>query len=233
MSNLSLNIVIPTYNAEATLPLLTAEIFSVLPEDRVAIFFVDDASRDNTREVIRQLACRYDSIYYRFSETNRGQQASLKIGLEMIPEECDYVITMDDDLQNPVSLIPELLQQIQTGYDMVYAVPEKKAEGIQAQPTLYRRIGSRFRDLLFESFLNKPAGVQVSSFRIMTRDLAKKVSASEKKFFYLSAEALQHKIRVGNIFYSYIPRQSGKSSYDLFKLVALYLNIIYSYKLKK
>ena len=233
MRKLHLYIIVPTFNGEATVGLLAEQLLHVLGQHQVTLLFVDDASQDNTRDVIRNLAEKHDAILYSFSDENQGQQASVRIGLSMISRDCDYVITMDDDMQNPVSVIPEMVKQIQSGYALVYAISEKDGTEIHIYPPLYRRIGSHLRDRLFESFLNKPAGIQVSSFRIMTQELAAKVSTSEKKFFYFSAEALQYKIKVGNVFYPFTPRHSGRSSYRLLKLIKMYLNIIYTYKLKK
>ncbi|MBR0597171.1 glycosyltransferase family 2 protein [Sinanaerobacter chloroacetimidivorans] len=227
-----INVIIPTYNASGTVRLLTEQLEKELGRYDFRILFVDDASMDDTRDIIQTLAQEYPNIDYFFARKNRGQQASLHTGLKMISEPCEYVITMDDDLQNPVSVIPSLLETMKSGYDLVYAVPVIGKEAVNPSPSFIRRLGSRFRDLLFDSFPNKPAGVRVSAFRILSYELAVKIAESKKKYFYLSAEAFQYDIRTANITYEYVPRHCGRSSYRFGKLLLVYFRLLMSYKLK-
>lgn len=230
--NTFLTIIIPTYNASGTIRLLADQLKQTLAEYDFRILLIDDASTDNTREIILSLAESYPNVDYFFAPKNRGQQASLLTGLRMLPKLCKYVLTMDDDLQNPVNVIPSLIQKIESGYDLVYAVPVSSGNKRDEAPSLIRRLGSRFRDCLFDSFGNKPPEVKVSSFRIFTGELAMKIAKSDRKFFYLSAEAFRYPIRSSNITYEYVARHFGRSSYHLGKLLVLYLKIYLSYKLK-
>lgn len=237
-----LNVIVPTYNASGTINELVDQLEKELGQYDFRILLVDDASEDNTRELILSLAGAYSNIDYYFAPKNRGQQSSLRTGLGRMSVPCEYVVTMDDDLQNPVSVIPALIEMIQSGYDLVYAVPVfgKESGGGESgtgchapcAPSSVRRLGSRFRDLLFDSFTNKPPGIRVSAFRIMTGDLAEKLARSKKKFFYLSAEAFQYEIRAANISYEYVPRRCGRSSYHFGKLLLVYCKLLISYKLK-
>jgi len=230
--DIHINIIIPTYNASETIRLLVDQLEKELDSCEFRIILVDDASTDNTPVIISSLADSRPNITYHFSQKNRGQQASLQTGLKMISEPCDFVITMDDDLQNPVCVIPLLIEKIKSGYDLVYAVPDVVSTRGGRSPSLMRRFGSRLRDLLFDSFTNKPPGIKVSAFRIMTYDLAVRASRSEKRFFYLSAEAFQYKISAANILYEFVPRSCGRSSYHFGKLLLVYLKLFVTYKLK-
>lgn len=230
--NTFMTIIIPTYNASGTIRLLAEQLEQELAGYNFRLLLIDDASTDNTREIILSLAESCPNIDYFFAPKNRGQQASLLTGLRMLTGPCRFVLTMDDDLQNPASVIPSLIQEIESGYDLVYAVPVSGGNKRDEAPSLIRRLGSRFRDRLFDSFGNKPPEVKVSSFRIFTCELAMKISKSDRKFFYLSAEAFRYPIRSSNITYEYVPRHSGRSSYHLGKLLVLYLKIFLSYKLK-
>jgi len=251
-----LNVIVPTYNASGTISELVEQLEKELGQYDFRILLIDDASEDNTRELILSLAGAYSNIDYYFAPKNQGQQASLRTGLGRMSVPCEYVVTMDDDLQNPVSVIPALIETIQSGYDLVYAVPVfgNEAGGRKLEeeygesgtgrhapggdshtpgpPSRFRRLGSRFRDLLFDSFTNKPPGIRVSAFRIMTGNLAEKLARSKKKFFYLSAEAFQYEIRAANISYKYVPRRCGRSSYHFGKLLLVYCKLLISYKLK-
>jgi len=226
-----INIIIPTYNASGTIRLLVEQLEKKLGGYKVRIILVDDASTDNTRDIILSLAKELPNINACFVPKNRGQQVSLLTGLKMISEPCDFVITMDDDLQNPVDVIPLLIEKIKSGYDLVYAVPAVDNNSRKPAPSAFRRLGSRFRDLLFDSFTNKPPGIKVSAFRIMSYDLAMKIAKSEKKYFYLSAEAFRYNIRTANVTYEYVPRPCGRSSYHFGKLLLVYLKLFLTYKL--
>lgn len=227
-----INIIIPTYNASGTIRLLVEQLEKELGGDNLRIILIDDASSDNTMDIILSLAEDYTNIDCFFARKNRGQQASLLTGLKMISEPCDFVVTMDDDLQNPVSMIPILIDKIQSGYDLVYAVPAVETNSSNPAPSAFRRLGSRFRDHLFDSFTNKPPGIKVSAFRIMSYELAMKIAKSQKKYFYLSAEAFRHDIRTANVTYEYVPRLCGRSSYHFGKLLHVYLKLFLTYKLK-
>jgi len=227
-----ISIIIPTYNAAGSIRLLVEQLEKELSWYEFRIILVDDVSSDNTRDIILSLEKDHPNINYYFSSRNRGQQLSLLTGLNMISEPCDFVITMDDDLQNPAGVIPLLIDKIKSGYDLVYAIPTAEGNSCNPAPSAFRRLGSRFRDLLFESFPNKPPGIKVSAFRIMTYELAMKIIKSEKKFFYLSAEAFQHNITAANVTYEYVPRLCGRSSYHIGKLLLMYLKLFFTYKLK-
>ena len=227
-NNKIIEIIIPVYNGEKTLIPLTERIHSSLAGHPVRLVFVDDGSRDRSRELILELQGQHPHIRSYFQPENRGQQQAVLKGLSLIAEDSDYVVTMDDDLQNPPELLPRLLNEIHQGRDLVYGVPRG-----QTGP-LYRKIGSRLRDLLFTLFLDKPRGVEVGAYRIMTRELARKIAGAQGSFFYFSAEAFRHKpLRAAHIHYPYSPRLHGTSSYDLPKLVRLYGRILYHYVIRR
>lgn len=227
-----IKIIIPTYNASGAIRMLVEQIVAELGRFDLQIILVDDASLDNTRDIIISLAKDFPNVDSCFISKNRGQQSSLLTGLKRISEPCDFVITMDDDFQNPVEVIPFLIEKIKSGYDLVYAVPTVERNSGNSAPSPFRRLGSRFRDLLFDSFTNKPPGIKVSAFRIMTYELAMKIAKSEKKYFYLSAEAFRYPIRAANVTYAYVPRLYGRSSYHFGKLLQMYWKLFLTYKLK-
>jgi len=231
MDNFNISIIIPTYNASGSLQLLVKHIEKSLVDFNLSIILIDDCSQDNTPAIIKSLSKKYDNITYHFSYINKGQQASLQAGLKLVTQPCDFVVTMDDDLQNPVEEVLRLIYEIQLGYDMVYAIPLSEGDETHKQPPVLRRIGSHMRNLFFDSFINKPAGIKVSAFRIMTYELAVKIASSQRRYFYLSAEAFQYQIKVSNIFYPFVPRNCGKTSYNFTRLLAVYLRLFSTYKL--
>ena len=118
-----LSIVVPCYNEESTLEILhaamSAEAGNILQRGiATEVIFVDDGSRDRTLEIIKGLApCGMQLRYLSFSR-NFGKEAAILAGLEAAKG--DYVVLMDADMQDPPSLLCEMLDAIlNDGYDSV------------------------------------------------------------------------------------------------------------------
>lgn len=113
-----LSLVVPCYNEEDALPPFYAEACRVL--DTMGIeaefVFVDDGSKDKTLEILRSLASKDLRVRYVSFSRNFGKEAAMFAGLEHAKG--DYVATLDADLQDPPSLLPEMLKFLKDeGYD--------------------------------------------------------------------------------------------------------------------
>ena len=116
-----LTLVVPAYNEQDAIPLFYEEAMRVegeLPGVEVEYLFIDDGSRDQTMEVLRQLHAQDPRVHYVSFSRNFGKEAAIYAGLENAKG--DYVAILDADLQDPPSLLPEMLHAIQEeGYDCV------------------------------------------------------------------------------------------------------------------
>lgn len=112
----TLNIVVPCYNEEEMITLFYKEISENLENIKWEVIFINDGSNDNTINVIKELKKKYDNIKYISLSRNFGKESAIYAGLEYSTG--DYVILMDVDLQDPPSLIPEMLSYIDK-YDIV------------------------------------------------------------------------------------------------------------------
>ena len=117
-----ITIIIPAYNEEESLPILfervTALIDSV-PDYEFEVLFVDDGSKDNTLELIKQQRSKDERYSYVTFSRNFGKETAMIAGLDYATG--DAVIFIDADLQDPPELIPELIKWWEKGYDDVYA----------------------------------------------------------------------------------------------------------------
>jgi polyisoprenyl-phosphate glycosyltransferase len=114
-------VVTPAYNEEQSLPLLVRELLAVMTEASVAveILFVDDGSRDQTADVIRQLVREHREVQGLILTRNFGHQAAISVRLRHARGRA--IAVMDADLQDrPVDLLA-LYRRWQTGADVVYA----------------------------------------------------------------------------------------------------------------
>lgn len=118
-----LSIVVPCFNEEATIPIFyeTVEKIKAQIPAEVEYCFVDDGSRDRTLPILRELNKKSGGlVHYRSFSRNFGKEAALYAGLKMAKG--DYVVTMDVDLQDPPSLLPqmwEILHDSENEYDCV------------------------------------------------------------------------------------------------------------------
>lgn len=116
-------IVAPCLNEEAVLPAFLERVRAVaagLPGYAFSFLLVDDGSRDGTCAVIRAAAQADARVRGVFLSRNFGQQRAITAGLDHC--DADYVIIMDSDLQDPPELIPEILAQLEDGFNLVHTV---------------------------------------------------------------------------------------------------------------
>lgn len=112
----TLDIVVPCYNEEEMLPIFYNEVSNNLKNINWNVIFVNDGSNDNTLEVIKKLKNSYDNVKYISFSRNFGKESAIYAGLDYSTG--DYIVLMDADLQDPPSLIPEMLKYI-SKYDIV------------------------------------------------------------------------------------------------------------------
>lgn len=220
-----MGVVIPVYNSEHTIGAVVRQLLCYFHERGLThqIVLVNDGSLDGSGHVIKQLAHTCKAVIAVQLRHNCGQQNALLCGLRLLSG-CRLVVTMDDDLQHPAQVLDVLHEKIQQGFDLVYAIPQGGE-----RRRLYRRIGSRLRDILFSLLTAKPRGVSVSAYRIMTAELVAKICAEQPRFFYLSASALRYAPRVGNVPFTPRARVFGRSGYTLRKLTLLYRDLLFGY----
>lgn len=231
MRTYDLGIIIPVYRSKESVRLLVERLESVfLPDIRIRICIVDDSGDPDVARYLEE-NCMRPEVSLLVLEKNSGQQAAVLCGLEHM-EACAYYGTIDDDLEQPPEALRKLYDLIREGYDLVYGIP------CQTGRPLLRRLGSRMRDLLFSRLLGVPAGIRVSSLRVMTDQTAREACSLERSgFFYLSAAVFKAARTHGRAFnvvnqtYTPASRYQGESGYRLGTLIRLYLRILKHYYL--
>ena len=114
-----LSLVVPCYNEQEALYPFVLELSKVLaelPDVSPEVIFVNDGSADNTLQVIRELADRYEWVRFISFSRNFGKESAMLAGFAAAKG--DYVAVMDADLQDPPALLPEMLRVVrEEGYD--------------------------------------------------------------------------------------------------------------------
>ncbi|MCS6933237.1 MAG: glycosyltransferase family 2 protein [Acetobacteraceae bacterium] len=223
MSDIGLSIVIPVYRGAATIGRLVEALSALQPEGGLEIVLVNDGSPDNSGEVCRALVARAQvPITYLEHARNFGEHNAVMTGLRHARGR--YVITMDDDLQNPPEEVVRLYDHARNGgWDVVYtryAVKEHAG---------WRNLGSRFANWVADRLLDKPKGLYLSSFRCMSAFAVAQVTRYSGPYPYVDGLLMQVTQRVDSIEVKHLKRAEGRSNYTLKRLVLLWLNLATSF----
>ena len=226
--SVEISVVVPTFRSATVLPdlyvRLSAALDAITPDWEVIL--VDDASNDGTYEVMESLHERDPRFKLIRFVRNMGQHQATLCGMQRATG--DYVITLDDDLQNPPEEIPRFLAKLAEGHDLVIG----RIEGDKAH-SWTRNLSSSMVQALVGAILGKPKGLQLTAYRAMTRRACAQMATFVGAHVYLPALMLSSvpPDRIVNLPVEHHARASGKSTYSLRKLVKLfsYLLINHSY----
>ncbi len=216
------SIVVPTYNRGHHLLDVRNAIHDALEEEKISyeLIFVNDGSADATDVELEKLSRSYENVKGISLLHNYGQQNATLAGIRYVGY--PYVVTFDDDLSYDPKSIVALFNILQQGYDVVYGVHDT----LHRNPL--RNLGTWGKELMFFLLLNKPLGVRLTSFRIMTREVAEFVAKDHSSGTYISARILKMTGNIGNVL---LPRQEygNRSNYTLWKLIKLLAQVIMNY----
>ena len=163
-----ISIIVPCYNEKESLPLFVEEMARVedsLANEEFELIFVDDGSTDETLEAMRGLCAGQANMRYISFSRNFGKEAAMLAGLKASNGE--YAAVMDADLQDPPSLLPEMLKAVkEEGYDCVGTRRVTR----RGEPPI-RSICAR----LFYKFINSISDTQIvdgaRDFKLMRRSV--------------------------------------------------------------
>jgi len=216
---IGLSIVVPVYRGAATVGALVEALSALRPEGGIEIILVNDGSPDNSGDVCRALAASATvPLIYIEHARNFGEHNAVMSGLRHARGR--YVITMDDDLQNPPEEVTRLYDHARFGgWDVVYTrYAKKEHDG-------WRNLGSRFANGVADMLLDKPKGLYLSSFRCMSAFAVEQVARYAGPYPYVDGLLMQVTQRLDSIEVKHLPRAEGRSNYTLKRLVLLWLNL--------
>ena len=174
------SIVIPVFNSEPIVGNTIDQVVDVFTQAglRYELILVNDGSHDRSWEVISERAARLPNVVALNLMRNYGQHYANLAGLTEATG--DYVITMDDDLQNPPDQALVLIDAAMAGHEVVFGQFEQKQAGG------LRRLGSKMIGVINNRIFGKPADLVVSNFRILRRDVVDRIVASRTTFPYIT-----------------------------------------------
>src|SRR5438067_750149 len=219
----ALSIVIPVYNGASSVAELVAALEQLQIPGGHEILLVNDGSPDNSLAVCRALVeqARVPITLIDLSR-NYGEHNAVMAGLRHATGA--YVITMDDDLQNPPEEVERLLAHAQrTGHEVVYTCYDEKRHAF------WRNLGSRFTNWVAGFVLDKPKGFYLSSFRCMSAFVVREITRYEGPFPYVDGLILQVTQDIDRLLVRHLPRAEGRSNYTMRRLLRLWLSMFVNF----
>ncbi|MBI9049731.1 MAG: glycosyltransferase family 2 protein [Anaerolineaceae bacterium] len=222
----SLDIIVPVFNEQDVLSKFHNQLCAVVDHLPVQtrIIYVNDGSVDQSQKALEELSTKDKRILIIELSRNFGHQSALTAGLEKA--EADYVITMDGDGQHPPSMIPEMLQLAQQGYDMVLT-QRLEENGL----TPFKKITSGG----FYWLLNRIGDTNVmpggADFRLLTREVVEAINEMPEYHRFLRGMVSWVGFTSSILPFTPSQRLAGKSKYSLKKMIRLASDAIFSFSL--
>lgn len=213
-----LSIVIPVYKSEKILSELYNRLTKVLSSltDGYEIIFVNDCSPDNSWQILSNLADSDPHVNAILLRKNSGYDNALMAGMRFVGK--SYVVIMDDDLQHNPSDISILFKEIKKGYDVVYA------KFLRKRQSFIKNFGSWFNDKLAEKIINKPAGLYLSPFKILKKEIVNEIVNYDGPFPYIDGLIFQITSSISQIPIEHHKRAEGKGNHGIRRSLGILFN---------
>jgi len=222
------SIILPCFNEEGNI----VEIYEKIKTQintigyNFELIFIDDGSTDQTLHTIKSLTRADNRVKCISFSRNFGHQAALKAGFDFCHGDC--AITMDADLQHPPSLLAEMIENWEDGFEIVFTLRNDEIE---------TRFFKRFTSNFFYKFMNYMSGLNLqkgaADFRLIDRKIIDifKDQISEYHLFYRGLISWVG-FKTKSIEYAPSARHTGKTKYTFMKMLNFALNGITSFSIK-
>ncbi|HDU8494383.1 glycosyltransferase [Morganella morganii] len=221
---MKISLVVPVFNEEEAIPIFykTVRENEELKKHEVEIIFINDGSKDSTESIINALAIA-DSLVKPLSFTrNFGKEPALFAGLDHATG--DAVIPIDVDLQDPIDVIPVLIEKWQEGTDVVLA----KRTDRSTDGWLKRKTAEWFYKL-HNKISTPKIEENVGDFRLMSRETVENIKLLPERNLFMKGVLSWVGGNVDIVEYTRAERSAGESKFNGWKLWNLALEGITSF----
>ncbi|MDY6914907.1 MAG: glycosyltransferase family 2 protein [Candidatus Cloacimonadota bacterium] len=215
---MKISFVIPVYNEEDSLKLLYSEILEHTPTSDFEIIFVDDGSNDGSFKVMNTLATNDKRLKIIKFRKNFGKSAALKVGFENTSG--DIIFTMDADLQDNPAEIPNFIEKIKEGYDLVSGWKKKRKDPLNK--TLPSKIFNVFNSKAFRIKLHDFN----CGFKAYRAELVNELDLYGEMHRYIPALAQAKGFKIAEIPVEHRQRKFGKSKYGIERYLRGFLDFL-------
>jgi len=210
----TLSVVIPVFNEEETLPELDRRLHAFFAQlgETWEVVFVDDGSRDASARLLQEMAekePRYRVISF---SRNFGHQIAITAGMDRA--EGEAVVVMDADLQDPPEVVRDMLARWREGYDVVYAVRERRLG-----ETWFKRASASLFYRIFRALLGFDVAIDAGDFRLMSRPVILTLRSLRERHRFIRGLVGWVGFRQASVRYTRQVRYAGVTKYPLSKMV--------------
>ena len=190
------------------------------------VLFVNDGSRDNTWEIIKELSETYIWVEGISLSRNRGHQNALLAGLMYAKDRCDITVSIDADGQDDINAINEMVREYHKGCDVVYGV-----RATRKKDTFFKRVTAE-GFYKFMRFMGAEVVYNHADYRLLSRRVLEELSSYKEVNIFLRGMVPLVGFKSTSVFYDRNERLAGKSKYPLRKMLSLAWNGITSLSVK-
>jgi glycosyltransferase involved in cell wall biosynthesis len=215
-----ISIVIPLFNEEESIRPLYIEIKKALKTvacDFEAVF-IDDGSTDKSLKNIKEIVRSDPKFKFISFRNNYGKSAALNVGFKNISG--DVVITMDSDLQDDPNEIPNLIQKLEEGYDLVSGWKKKRYD------PLIKRISSKF----FNFVTRIISGIKIHDFncglKAYRREVLQNLNVYGELHRYMPVLADWQGFKISEVIVKHHPRRYGKTKYGISRFFKGFIDLL-------
>jgi len=221
---IGISIVIPVFNEEGSIIILYESLKQVLARlgQNSEIIFIDDGSTDNSPYILTDISNKDSTVSVIKFRKNYGQTAAFAAGFKF--SRGDVIITMDADLQNDPEDIPQLLEKMSEGYDLVSGWRKDRKD-----KALSRKLPSFFANRIINKLIE---GTQVKihdfgcSLKAYKKGVVKNIRIYGEMHRFIPAYAAWLGIRVAEVQVKHHPRRYGQTKYGLERVGRVILDLI-------
>ena len=213
-------VLVPLFNEDESLSKLTKQIDETFNKisTNYEILFVDDGSTDKSLQVIKDLARSNNKIKYISFRKNYGKSAALNVGFKNATG--DVVITMDADLQDDPAEIPNLLEELGKGFDLVSGWKKKRHD------PFIKKYSSRF----FNYVTKVMTGIKLHDFncglKAYRKEVVKDVEVHGELHRYIPVLADWKGYKVSEVVVKHHPRRYGKTKFGISRFFKGFIDLV-------
>jgi len=210
----SLCVLVPGLNEGENLLVLYDELMRTLGGHHwsLEVLFVDDGSTDNTLDICRNLHRRDPRFQYISLSRNFGHQRALTAGLDLVRG--GAVVIMDADLQDPPSVVLEMVRVWEQGIDMVYG-RRLSRHG----ESLTKKLTAKLFYLVLRLMSSTPIPQDTGDFRLMDRKVVLELRKMREQARFLRGMVSWVGFSSQAVLYHRLPRQKGTTKYPFFRML--------------
>lgn len=229
-----LYIVVPAYNEEEVIEnsinIITEKLVSLIKKKKInknsKLVVVDDGSRDNTFEIVKDISFKNKYLSVIKLSRNFGHQNAMYAGLMEACEKASMVISMDADLQDDIDVVDMMIDDYYKGNQIVYGVRKSRDTD-----SFFKR-NSAILFYKFMAFLGVNLVYNSADFRLMSKKALRELSRYEESNLFLRGIIPDIGFKSSKVYYDRKKREAGVTKYNLKKMIGLAVNGITSFSVR-